>query len=247
MKKVTKICSVLSLLLIIAGITSEGVAAFQSNDEHIGIVRRFKPDVNIQNFDIDKYIELTLPDNLGEKLFTGDTLLTEEDGFAFVMFMDKSVAKVKPNSLLIISGNRELTSNEGNTRIDLMNGEIFLEVQPQGENDFEVSTSRSLASVKGTEFGSTSEGYTWVESGQVDLTAFNSGQTVSLFENMYGQVDQNGNNIDSGTLTEQELTELNEGFDELDEDLIQKEIILRFRDANGQLREFTIDVFEDVN
>jgi len=237
----------LGVLLIIVGFTSEEVTAFQVDEEHIGIVRRFKPDVNIQNFDIDKFIELSLPDNLGEKLFTGDTLLTEEGGFAVVVFMDKSVAKVKPQSLLIISGNRELTTNAGDKRIDLMRGEIFLEVQPQGENDFEVSTSRSLASVKGTEFGSTSDGYTWVETGQVDLTAFNSGQTVSLFEYMYGQADVNGNNIDSGTLTEQQLSSLNEGFDELDEDLIQKEIILRFRDENGQLRELRIDVFEDVN
>lgn len=161
--------------------------------------------------------------------------------------MDRSVAKVKPQSLLIISGNRELTRNEANTRINLMNGEIFLEVQPQGENDFEVSTSRSLASVKGTEFGSTSEGYTWVQSGQVDLTAFNSGQTVSLYDNMYGQADADGNEIDSGPLSDEDLAGLNEGFDELDEDLIQKEVILRFRDANGQLRELRIDVFEDVN
>jgi len=140
-----------------------------------------------------------------------------------------------------------LASKEGNTRIDLMGGEIFLEVQPQGENDFEVSTSRSLASVKGTEFGSTSDGYTWVESGQVDLTAFNSGQTVSLFDYMYGQVDEDGNEVESGTLSDEELEELNEGFDEMDDDLVRKEVILRFRDVNGQLREIRIPVFEDEN
>jgi hypothetical protein len=229
------------------GMASSEVAAFQSEEQHIGIVRRFKPDVNISNLDIDKYIELTLPDNLGEKLFTGDTLSTKEGGFAYVMFMDQSVAKVKPQSLLIINGDRGLASKEGNTRIDLMGGEIFLEVQPQGENDFEVSTSRSLASVKGTEFGSTSDGYTWVESGQVDLTAFNSGQTVSLFDYMYGQVDEDGNEVESGTLSDEELEELNEGFDEMDDDLVRKEVILRFRDVNGQLREIRIPVFEDEN
>lgn len=77
MKKVTKICSLLGVMLIMVGITSEEVAAFQADEEHIGIVRRFKPDVNVQNLDIDKFIELSLPDNLGEKLFTGDTLSTQ--------------------------------------------------------------------------------------------------------------------------------------------------------------------------
>lgn len=234
----------LAAFLVFTGITSAEVQAFQS-DRHIGIVRKFKPDVTVSNSDIDKLIELNLSENIGEKLFTGDSLTTDAEGFALVLFMDRSVAKVKPNSILIINGDVGVTDKESNTRIDLREGEIFLNVEPQGSNDFEVSTSRSLASVKGTDFGSKSDGYVWVENGQVDVTALSSGQTVSLFDNMFAQVDEEGNNVDSGTLSDEELGELNTGYDEMDNDLMRREVVLKFIDQNGQIREVTIEVFEE--
>ena len=131
------------------------------------------------------------------------------------------------------------------TRIELDRGEVFFEVQPQGGNDFEVATNRSLASVKGTNFGNRSDGFVWVKEGQVDVTAINSGQTVSLFEKMFARVDEQGNEINSGTLSDEEISNLDDGYEEMNEnDLIQKELILRFRDANGQLREISIDLYE---
>lgn len=232
------------VLLVFAGISSADIAMAQS-ERPLAIVKRFKPDVTLQNLDIDKYIELNLEENKGERLFDGDSLSTDEEGFALVVFMDASVAKVKPSSLLILNGSVATASKAMNTRINLKNGEIFLNVEPQGGNDFEVATNRSLASVQGTDFGSRFDGFVWVEEGQVDVTALNSGQTVSLFEQMYAQVDEQGNNVDSGTLTNEELNSLGEGYDEMENDLIQKEIKLRFRDQNGQLREITIDVFEE--
>ncbi|MGN8225255.1 FecR family protein [Gracilimonas sp. BCB1] len=232
------------VLLVVAGFGLPEIARAQS-ERPLAIVKRFKPDVTLRNLDVDKLINLDLEENKGERLFDGDSLETNEEGFALVVFMDASVAKVKPSSLLILNGAVATASKAMNTRINLKNGEIFLNVEPQGGNDFEVATSRSLASVQGTDFGSRFDGFVWVEEGQVDVTALNSGQTVSLFEQMYAQVDEQGNNVDSGTLTPEELNDLGEGYDEMENDLIQKEIILRFRDQNGQLREVRIDVFEE--
>jgi len=231
-----------SLILMLGFICPENVQA--QSDRSLAIVKHFKPSVEIRNMTVDKFMKLDLSENKGEQLFSGDSLITDEEGFALVVFMDASVAKVKPSSVLIISGEVATASKAMNTRINIINGEIFLNVEPQGGNDFEVATNRSLASVQGTDFGSTSEGYVWVEEGQVDVTALNSGQTVSLFEKMFAQVDEQGNNVDSGTLNDEQLSELNEGFDEIENDLVEKEIILRFRDQNGQLREIRIDVFE---
>ncbi|MCP9291622.1 FecR family protein [Gracilimonas sediminicola] len=232
------------VLLVVAGFALPEIVRAQS-ERPIAIVKRFKPDVTLKNLEVDKYIELNLEENKGERLFNGDSLITDEEGFALVVFMDASVAKVKPSSLLILNGSVATASKAMNTRINLKNGEIFLNVEPQGGNDFEVATSRSLASVQGTDFGSRFDGFVWVEEGQVDVTALNSGQTVSLFEQMYAQVDEQGNSVESGTLTPEELNDLGEGYDEMENDLVQKEIILRFRDQNGQLREVRIDVFEE--
>lgn len=239
--KLTRI--IIPVILIMATASMEA-DAFQVERE-IGIVRRFKPDVTVTNLEKDKFKKLDLSEDIGERLYSGDSLYTDSEGFALVYFMDKSIAKVKPNSLLIINGDVELSSKVSNTMINLQRGELFLQVQPQGSNEFEVYTSRSLASVKGTDFGSKSDGYIWVEEGQVDVTALTSGQTISLFDEMYAQVDEGGNDIDSGMLSQAQLRNLNTGYDEMDADLIPKEIILKFRDQNGQLREIRIDVFEE--
>ncbi len=220
---------------------------FVKDDRPLAFVKRFKPNVDIENRSADRSKRLDLDNKKAELLYDGDTLKTDSEGYALVVFMDKSIVKVKPQSLLIVRGESELTSKRSNTRIDLSLGEIFLNVEPQGNNDFEVSTSRSLASVKGTQFGSNSDGYVWVREGQVDVTALQSGETVSLFEKMYAQVNENANGIESGTLTDDDINNLDEGFDELDEEMIKKQIKFRFKDANGQIREVTIDYYEKGN
>ncbi len=249
MKKITSIAVSLILVLVVGSMLGSDFYTPPIENEQerpLAIVRRFKPNVELASIDRETF-NLNLEENIGEQLFNGDTLSTDEDGYALVIFMDNSIAKVKPTSQLIVRGQEQPNSRNTTRRIDLDEGEIFLEVEPQGSGSFEVSTSRSLASVKGTRFGSTALGYVWVEEGQVDVTATNSGETVSLFQQMYAEVDETGNSIESGTLTEDEIENLQEGYDTLDEDLIESEIIIRFRDANGQIRELTIPIFEKGN
>lgn len=244
MKRTFKYFYIFLFLMVGLGLVSSELV-FKNADRPIAIVKHFKPSVELTNLEIDKNLMLDPEENIGEQLFSGDSLITHNEGFALIIFMDKSVAKVKPNSMLILRGEVGTSSKEMSTRIDLEQGEIFLDVQPQGGNDFEVATNRSLASVKGTNFGNRSDGFVWVKEGQVDVTAVNSGQTISLFEKMFAQVDEQGNTINSGTLSDEELSALDEGYDEMtDNDLIQKELKLQFRDANGQLREISIDLYE---
>ena len=213
----------------------------------IAIVRRFVPTVTMFDNSEQRKFELNLTENIGENLFSGDTLSTNAEGYALVIFTDNSVAKVKPESMLIIHGEEIANSKISNRRVNLEKGEVQFEVEPIGSGTFEVATSRSVASVKGTRFGNKAAGYIWVDEGQVDVTALNSGQTVSLFEKMFAEVDENGNNINSGTLTNDELNQLNEGYDTLDEDLVEKTITVRFRDANGQIREIEVNILEKGN
>ena len=210
----------------------------------LAIVRRFKPQVDLLSKDRGAYL-LDLRENIGEPLFDGDTLATGQSGYALIIFTsDNSVAKVKPESMLIVRGESLTNSRLSNRRIDLEQGEIRLEVEPIGSGSFDVQTSRSLASVKGTVFGNNADGLIWVEEGQVNVTALNSGQTVSLFEKMYAEVDEAGSSVESGTLSDDQLQDLGEGYEDLDEDLIERTVIVRFRDANGQVREIPLTIFE---
>ncbi len=249
MKKITSIAVSMILFVVLGSMLASDFYVPEpilAQERPLAIVRRFKPNVELASLDKETIL-LSLEENIGEQLFHGDTLQTDDEGYALVVFMDNSIAKVKPTSQLIVRGEEQPNSRNTTRRIDLNNGEIFLEVEPQGSGTFEVSTSRSLASVKGTRFGSTAQGYVWVEEGQVDVTATNSGETVSLFQQMFAEVDETGNSIDSGTLTTNEVEDLQEGYETLDEDMIEKTIIIRFRDVNGQIREVPITIFEKGN
>ena len=247
MKKLISIAVSLILAIVLGSMLASDlyIPIEHEQERPLAIVRRFKPQVELASGDKEFILDLT--ENLGERLFNGDTLSTDDKGYALVVFMDNTVAKVKPESMLIVQGESLADSKISNRRISLENGEVFMEVEPLGSGTFEVATSRSLASVKGTRFGTRAYGYVWVQEGQVDVTATNSGQTVSLFERMFAEVDENGNSVQSGTLTDEELANLGQGFDELDEELIERTIIIRFRDANGQIREIPVNIFEKGN
>ena len=61
---------------------------------------------------------------------------------------------------------------------------------------------------------------------------------------MYAEVDEQGSSVESGTLSDEQLGDLGEGYEDLDEDLIERTVIVRFRDANGQVREINLTIFE---
>lgn len=75
---------------------------------------------------------------------------TSGDGYAAVMFVDdKSIVKVKPNSILKIQGH--MNANPSARQLVMDVGELFVKVSKQ-KGSFQVATPTSVASVKGTEF-----------------------------------------------------------------------------------------------
>lgn len=223
------------VLTFILGMTTTEIYRHSTEERPLAFVRRFKPAVNI------------LPKNIaaekGEPLFSGDTLRTNDEGYAAVQFMDNSIAKVKPNSELIVNG--EVRNDKSTSaRIALEAGEIFMEVIKRSNNNFEVATSKSVASVKGTEFGVTDANYAWVENGVVEFTSTLSGDIVSLTQSMYGRVNDD-NSITTGELTPEELLRLRNEFDEVAGQSEPGTFKLRFRDANGEIREIEIDYYDN--
>lgn len=224
------------IALLIVGMASAEMYNYVAPDRPLAFVRRFKPEVNIRPEDVNA--------QKGHPLYSGDTLATGERGYAAVQFMDKSFAKVKPNSELIVRGqvNQDKSTS---SRIALEAGEIFMEVTQQGNNNFEVETSKSVASVKGTIFGVRSDHFIWVEEGEVELMALETGQTVTLTDRMFGQINDD-NSITTGTLTEEEIQKLREEYDTFEGETGQlKQMKLRFRDENGQLQEIEIQYYEN--
>lgn len=226
----SKIAPVFFVMLFGIGLVTEEADKADSPDREVAIVRYFDPNVDVTDSSKDTTVET------GRSLFSGDTLTTDEKGYALVTFMDQSVVKVCPLSELIIRGEMDRNQNE-NIRIDLNRGGVFLNVNRQVNSEFEITTASTMATVKGTSFGAISNGYYWVEQGELEVMALQSGQTISVRKGMFAQVDESGTDITTGQLSEKELGRLNSQYNALDEALIQRRLIFSLRGANGQILE----------
>ncbi|MCD4796179.1 MAG: FecR family protein, partial [Candidatus Cloacimonetes bacterium] len=87
---------------------------------------------------------------IGDNLFNGDELETREESFAAIKFADESsIVKLFPNSVLNI--NTEKDKNKMNKKNLLKIGELWAKIDKK-TGKFEVETSTTVVSVKGTNF-----------------------------------------------------------------------------------------------
>ncbi len=211
---------------------------YPESDDEIAYVKRFVPAVTVSNVSTEPVRVID------QALASGDTLNTGENGFAMVMFLDESIARVSPSSQLVIrSALNETKDLNLRTQINLAVGSLFMDVIRRGDTEFEVTTATTVASIKGTRFGMNSDNLIWVEEGEVEATVKSSGQTVSLVNKMYLQVEEDGT-VESGELTEEMLADLSAEFEILDRDLIEREMRLEFRNRQGESFDESLRIFE---
>jgi hypothetical protein len=219
------------------------VYASFANERPLAIIRRFKPDVNIKHADGQEWEKASM----AAKLFDSDTLRTDDNGYAAVQFMDNSLVKVKPKSLLIIRG-EVIDKNSTASRIAVEIGEVFLNVTKR-QSQFEVQTPSAVASVKGTSLSSevSQNGSTIVTvfSGSVELVATRSGQKVVLKRRDKGKVDSQSSTLTVSSVTSNELNKEENTYSTLDSSTKPKTIRLRFSNDAGQVREVEIQYFEN--
>lgn len=218
------------------------VSANYFNERPLAIIRRFKPDVKIKNGKSQQWQEA----QIASQLFDSDTLITEANGYAAVQFMDNSLVKVKPKSLLIIRG-EVLDKNSTASRIAVEVGEIFLNVTKR-QSQFEVQTPTAVASVKGTSYSTSVEtdGTTVVIvfAGTVELVATRSGQKVTLQRRDKGTVDHESSTLTVATVSNNQLNSQENEYNEFDTSTKPKTIRLRFKNDAGQVREVEIQYFD---
>lgn len=236
----------IGLLFVIAIITAgvyvlflgETEIGLNETDDEIAYVRRYVPAVTVTNTSVDSLQEV------GRALISGDTLTTGDRGYAMVLFLDESIARVSPASQLVIRSELNPEKNLNiRTHVGMLLGGLLLDVESQPGREFEITTTKAVASVKGTRFGVTANDKIWVEEGEVEVTIRETGEQRTLVNKMYLQVEDDGS-IDSGELTDQELIELADEFQILESDLIEREMKIQFRNRSGDTVEEEIRVFE---
>jgi len=215
----------------------------EDTDRPLAIVRRVKPQVVVKHNDKQEWKKV----DMGEKLFSSDTLVTRDKGYAAVQFMDKSLVKIKPSSMLIVQGevkNRTSTAAE----LALEFGSVFLDVEEQ-QSSFDVTSGSAVGTVKGTEFGCTvdKKGTTrfWVAQGTVSVQARQTGQTIALNKRMFADITANGNLKETGKLSKSELKELMKEYEDLDQNSVPKTLKLQFKKSDGESKEIDVKYFEN--
>ena len=234
MKYLMQIITVLFYIPYIVYLMGYATEKFINQDRGFSAIEMFHYDFDVNRDRQDTVIES------GTYLISGDTLSTDSNGYTVVQLTDQSTVTVRPLSRLIIHG--EIDRNQtARIRIDLNRGGVYMNVKRNRGNEIEVTTSSTVATVKGTAFGAQSSGYYWVEEGEVEVMALQSGQAVTVVPGMFAQIDETGADMITGQLSDNELGQLSKGHKALDEEQIQKRLILRFKDTNGQIIEDNAD------
>lgn len=223
---------------LIPAVESEKVAPARP----LAIVRRFRPMVQIRDTGNVEWVEA----RVAYQLFDKDTLRTEKEGYAVLQLIDNSLARVRPNSVLVIRG--EPNARNGlNSRIQVESGEVNLRVEGR-VSQYEVSTPSAVAAVKGTEFTTriledgSSEFV--VFSGVVEVRANASGRTQNVTRRRRAVVDAAGNDIVTNSLSSQQVRRAQNEYAQLDTSAKPKVIRLRFMNAAGQIQEIEVHYFE---
>ena len=149
--------------------------------ESVALVTKKKGDVKYKPFsskDTDFQLEMS------KSLFNQDQILTGTDGFTKVVYLDDgSTIKVHRESEIYIQGsikNRRIIK-----QINILEGRMKFDINPQKLVDFRIATPTSVATIKGTRF--------WVDS---------RGEDGDLFMGLAGKV--NIENLESGEVIELE-------------------------------------------
>lgn len=116
------------------------------SDRPLAIIRRFNPDVFVRGNNSNEWVNAAN----AQPLFNADSLVTSDSGFAMIQFMDNSIVRMRPSSLLVIGGESR-TRESTVTRLTMSAGEIFVSVTGIGEST-EVVTPTAVAAVRGTNF-----------------------------------------------------------------------------------------------
>lgn len=133
--------------------------------DHVAVTLKVKGEVNLirneNTYDLEK----------GAMLFNGDRTESGDESFAALQFTDNnSIVKLFPNSVLLINATQD--GNKLNKKCLLNLGELWVRVSPD-KGEFEIETSSTVVSVKGTEFLLTQD-----ESGLTEVFTFTGEVTL---------------------------------------------------------------------
>lgn len=175
----------------------------------------------------------------GSILSIGDQIKTSRGSFAAIIFIDdRSILKIKENSILTLNGQRKRGSIS--KEINLQGGSLRAQVTDQNRKNFTIESSVSVASVKGTDFWFINDyenGQDFIHGldGLIELTNKNSGISVDIEAGITGF-----SNIDGNLQTKKTDPKILPA-DEVDPETKTNSIEIEFLDSTGKKKKLIIN------
>ena len=175
----------------------------------------------------------------GSILSIGDQIKTSRGSFAAIIFIDdRSILKIKENSILTLNGQRKRGSIF--KEINLQGGSLRAQVTDQKMKNFTIESSVSVASVKGTDFwfiNDKDNGQDFIHGldGLIELTNKNSGLSVDIEAGITGF-----SNIDGNLQTKKTDPKILPA-DEVDPESKTNSIEIEFLDSTGKKKKLIIN------
>ena len=178
---------------------------------------------------------------LGNFLYNNDQIITKEDGFAVILYVDdKSQVKIQSNTELTIRG--AASAGEIAKQINVTNGTIKANVTKGQSSDFQLVSPTSVAAVKGTDFWGVINENTGDKfcglSGKVEVTNSATGQMVELLANTTALSLKNGS-LSVATTQEGDVPA---DQDPSEDENGEKEIRIPFQNEAGEQKELIIKI-----
>jgi hypothetical protein len=135
--------------------------------------------------------------SIGTPIQNSDWILTGSDGFGVLVFIDdKSQLKIREETEIEIQGSAEQQAAALQKDIRIGNGQVKAEIAEQRQGKLSITSSTSVAAVKGTEFWFSADSIDGdlivVLEGIVGLTNRISGDTVDVEANQTGRSSPDG-------------------------------------------------------
>lgn len=135
-----------------------------------------------------------------------DTLRTGPETVAEVSIFGNGTMILSPNSEMIIGYTKKLTGES--IEVQLNSGTVFIQMPDGNAQNLLLNTFETFAETNYAVFGVSSNGFYWVEEGELAVMAIRSGQNEQVGRGMYVQVIEDGGDIITGHLKARERIQL---------------------------------------
>lgn len=176
----------------------------------------------------------------GQELYNGDKLVSHEDAYAAIRFVDGySLLKLFPGSTLVIDS--EKRGENLKKKSMLRKGSVFSQIQKK-MGEFEIETPTTIASVKGTRFLTMVQG-----NGNTNLMVFSgivSLKNISDETMVYVRAGQMAYATGSGPIvvTDLDMQQLDPEMTDMIEEQVEPEVLeIELRGPDGDTRTIRIE------